>query len=256
MDNKTILTSEQLEEFLNELQQVEELPEEIANDIKNNDAWGYGEDTEETTVGSYSPAVRIMERHDARKSAVKRNIDRKNERNARIKQITEAALNDEVIDLNVPLSVYHKRLIITLRTAEYRNRIKGYIKHVNTMASDELKRLTPSPLLKAWKLYKNCVIPAPDFKWTTLDNSYTYIITPDAPFFFKPEDCQSTILESAPDQAQRIDFNIKKFYSYNETVTKLEVSLAQKVAPIKNFFELLKKYPFWYEELVNELKKQ
>lgn len=253
---ETKLTDEQLQEFLDELQEVENLSPEEQEDIKNNDAWGWGQNTDKVTVENYTPALMAVKRSQSRADAKKRNTDKAAKRKELIKQITEEAINDEFIDLNAPLDVWHKKLIIKQRTAKYKVTINNNASLIKNSVEHALWPLYPSKMRSVWKHNKDSMVPAPSFTWKTFNNKYEYKITPDLPFYFKPEDCQGLIIESNPGDANRIDAAIERFFYNNDAVVKLEVSIAQQLVHMMTFFDLLKKKPEWYRDFVEELKKQ
>ena len=252
---RTKLTDQELDALLQEIQDTNEMPQDIAEDISSDNAWGWGE--EEVSAGEYGPHIREMLRGKAAKAAQARAAEKRAEKKALEKQIVDKAINDEFIDLHAPLDVTYKKIIVKQRTDEYFNKAKYNADRICIAISGGLKRIMPGKLISCWNNYRNSIVPAPDFTWTTLDNSFSYRVTNiDAPFYFKPEDCQGVLIETNEAEAARIDKCIKDFYRWNNTGVKLEISIAQQIAPYKTFFELLKKKPTWFNDLVIYLKEQ
>lgn len=197
--------------------------------------------------------------NEAQKRSVESRKIRSVERKQREKEIVQKAINSTFIDLNAPLSVAHKKLLIKLLTDDYTQNMMKHESYINKRITEMLKLIIPSNLLNAYKQFKESIIPADGFVYTAskeYGGGLQFKVTLDLPFYFHPSDIQSILMEHWPERLISVDKAVAFFYKHKETRTKREVSIAQQLTRISTFFQLVKKNPFWYDILVQELKKQ
>lgn len=196
---------------------------------------------------------------EARKRSIESRKSRSAERKQREKEIVQEAINSTFIDLNAPLSIAHKKLLITLLTNDYTQNMMKHEAYINKRITEMLKLIIPSSLLNSYKQFKESVIPADGFVYTAskeYGSGLQFKVTLDLPFYFHPSDIQSILIENWPERLMSVDKAVAFFHKHKETRTKREVSIAQQLTRISTFFQLVKKNPFWYDTLVQELKRQ
>lgn len=197
--------------------------------------------------------------NEAQKRSVESRKAKSVERKQREKEIVQEAINSTFIDLNAPLSVAHKKLLIKLLTDGYTQNMMRHESYINKRITEMLKLIIPSNLLNTYRQFKESVIPADGFVYTAskeYGGGLQFKVTLDLPFYFHPSDIQSILMEHWPKRLISVDKAVAFFHKHKETRTKREVLIAQQLTRISTFFQLVKKNPFWYDTLVQELKKQ
>lgn len=181
------------------------------------------------------------------------------ERKQREKEIIQEAINSCFIDLNAPLSVVHKKLLIQLLTDDYTKFMIKHETYINRRITEMLKLVIPRDLLNAYALYKESIIPADGFTYIASEEygqGLQFKVHLDLPFYFHPDDIQGILKEHWPERLMSVDKAIVSFYKQKEVRTKREVSIAKQLTKVSTFFQLVKKNPFWYDTLAQELKRQ
>nr|DAW00982.1 MAG TPA: hypothetical protein [Caudoviricetes sp.] len=218
----------------------------ILQDINSQDA------ADELKIGG----ITLVEAH---KRSVESRKARSIERKQREKEIIQEAINSTFIDLNAPMSVAHKKLLIKLLTDTYTQSMVKNETYINKRISEMLKLIIPSDLLNAYRLHKGSVVPADGFMYMAskeYGQGLQFKVSLDLPFYFHPNDIQPILAENWPERLINIDKAIVSFYKNKKTRTKREVAVAQQLTRISTFFQLVKKNPFWYDILVQELRRQ
>lgn len=196
---------------------------------------------------------------EARKRSAESRKNKSFERKQREKEIIQEAIDSAFIDLNAPLSITHKKLLIKLMTDTYTQNMIKHEAYINKRITEMLKLIIPSNLLNAYNAYKESVIPAIGFTYVAskeYGQGLQFKVTLDLPYYFHPNDIQKILQEHWPERLISIDKAIAFFYKHKDTRTKREVSMAQQLTRISTFFQLVKKNPLWYDTLVQELKRQ
>lgn len=196
---------------------------------------------------------------EAHKRSVESRKEKSVERKQREKEIIQEAIDSTFIDLNAPLNVAHKKLLIKLLTDVYTDNMVKNESYINKRITEMLKLIIPSDLLNAFNKYKESFIPSVGFTYVASEdygNGYKFKVTLDLPFYFHPCDIQNILAEHWPERLISIDKAVVAFYKHKDTRTKREVTIAQQLTRISTFFQLVKKNPFWYDTLVQELKSQ
>lgn len=282
-------TNEELKAFLAELEQdnpgstglskediarlQQEEAEELENalpgqDITSDHAWGWARKEnmpriKEVHVKQYEPALKAIARSSSLKDGQKAKKTREElslECKRRKQEIINEAINSTFIDLNAPLTVEHKKLLVSLLTKSYTYSMKKTDAFINTCVETALKRVIPHTLLNAYIEFPDTVVPFPGFTYQASEEygkGLTFKVTPNIPMYFKPEDCTNIVKELLPsDRIATLDKAVAFFHKYKEARTKREISTAEALTKISTFFQLAKKNANWYDTLVQELKKQ
>ena len=238
----------ELSSILAEINQQEatELPEEYANG-----SWEYVQEN-----GILVPSTKKVA-DEARKRALetkqKNAIDRKRKK----QEIINEAINSTFIDLNSPLTVYHKKMLISILTKQYTDCMKKHEFYINNSIEKLLKMLIPNDLLDSWNKYKDVMIPSPGFMYTAskeYGNGLTFKVTLNLPMYFQQNAYMNILKEHFSYRLPSIDKAVAFFYKHKDIKTKQEIKYAQSLTKINTFFQLVKYNAFWYEKLVNNLK--
>ncbi len=196
---------------------------------------------------------------EAHKRSITSRREKAAERKQREKEIIQEAINSTFIDLNAPLNVAHKKMLIRLLTDDYTKQMIKNESYINNRITTLLKLVIPHDLYNAYVKYKESVIPAVGFTYNAskeYGNGRMFKVTLDLPFYFHPNDIQRILMENWPERLISVDKAIVIFYRNKETRTTREVAIAKQLARVSTFFQLAKKNPFWYDKLVQELKAQ
>ena len=167
-----------------------------------------------------------------------------------------AALVDKTFDINETIPAEHKQIIVKVMTAQANELVVKMSDRINRKASDFIYPYIPNMLLRAWRYYPDSVIPAAPFLYQTTgdfakDNTtYTVRIQPNIPFYFGPDFCEAAI-KAYTDGRKLMDFerNIESYYKLLKQRTRLEVVLANKLAPLITYYDLLKLDPILFDAL-------
>ena len=233
-------------------------------DITSDNAWGWARKQENVvSVKQYEPALKSVARASAttdRQKAAdtkrKKSIDKKK----RKREIINAAITSSEIDLNAPLTVECKKLLITALTKQYTDRMVHHDKYINATIEMALRKGIPHDLLNIFSKFPDTVVPFPGFVYNAsaeYGQSLSFKVYPNVPFYFKPEDCNSVIRKLlSPDRLMSLDKAVVFFHKYKDTRSKQEIKIAEALTKVHTYFQLVKKDAFWYEILMNELKNQ
>lgn len=269
MTRKSDLSDSELNAFLAEIQQEEAAELEDAfpdEDLTSDDAWGWArKDNERKTVSvkQFEPALKSVARASAQAEQRKAN-QAKNEaaidKKRRKQEIINEAINSTFIDLNAPLTVIHKKLLISLLTKHYTEKMEHHDSYINATVEMVFKKVIPHDLLNTFAKFPDTVIPFPGFTYKASEEygqGLQFKVCPNIPLYFKPEDCNGIIRELLPaNRLASLDKAVAFFHKYKDTRSKQEIKIAEALTKIQTFFQLVKKDPFWYDTLVQELKKQ
>lgn len=259
----------ELNAFLAEIQreEAEELESALPNeDLTSDNAWGWArKDNERMTVNvrQFEPALKSVARASAqaeKRKATQAKNENAIEKKRRKQEIVSEAINSTFIDLNASLTVEHKKLLISLLTKHYTERMEHHDKYINASIETVFKKVIPHDLLNAYAKFPDTVIPFPGFTYVAskeYGQGLQFKVKPNIPLYFKPEDCNGIIRELLPvDRLASLDKAVAFFHKYKNTRSKQEIKIAEALTKISTFFQLVKKDAFWYDTLVQELKKQ
>ena len=272
------LTEAELNNFLGEIQDQEKLKEIAAQeaaeleelypgeDLTTDNAWSWANKSDTPGKEHYrgfsaphlhsvSKAIHIEQASHARAMTKNKNIEIREKK----KQIIEEALCSETIDLDAPLTVYHKKLIIESLVKNTTERLRYWEKFVNKTIEIALKASIPTDLMSSWKAYPEKVVPFDKFTYTAskeYGQGLTFVATPHLPDYFKPEACQNIVYNNlTADRLMRLDKAIVSFHKFKEKRMQNEVKTATALVKITTFMQLLNKKPLWYEKLIELLEK-
>lgn len=205
------------------------------------------------------PMIGGRTRAENRELSIKANKEKAADIAERKKEIIQEAINSKFIDLNAPLEVKHKKLLIKLMTDSYSRIMEQTEKSINAKVQQMLKPKIPHELMKAYAMFKESVIPAGFFTYKASNEygqGHEFKVTLDLPFYFHPNDIQRVLEMFYPEQLPYMDKAIVRFYNFKEARTQREVKLADQLTRINTFYQLANKKPLWYDTLVQELKRQ
>lgn len=232
--------------------------------ITSNDAWGWARNNnerKEVTAKQFEPALRSVALASARASKRISDIAKKEalaDKKRRKQEILIEAINSTFIDLNTPLTVEHKKLLIVLLTKHYAEKMEHHRGYINAAIEMAFKKAIPNDLINAYNKFPDAVAPFPGFTYQAskeYGQGLQFKVSLKLPLYFKPEDCTSILKEMLPiDRLASIDKAVAFFHKYKEARIKREVKIAEILTKITTFFQLVKKDPFWYDVLVQELK--
>lgn len=261
----TGLTKEQIAKLQQE--EAEELESALPNEgITSDKAWGWArKDNERKTISvkQFEPALRSVARASAKADRKKANATKNEfsiERKRRKQEIVNEAITSTFIDLNAPLTVEHKKLLITLLTKHYTERMEHHDKYINYTIETALKKGIPHDLLNTFAKFPDAVTPFPGFTYIASQEygqGLQFKVNPKIPLYFQPNDCNNIIRKLLPaSYIASLDKAVAFFHKYKNLRSEREIKIAEALTKISTFFQLVKKDAFWYEALVNELKKE
>lgn len=257
------LTQEQIAEI--QAKEAQDLEEMLPNENVNSDrAWGWARKEQiEPGKGLYEPALNSVASESAKKDNAKSNNANKEraiDRKRRKQEIINEAINSTTVDLNTPLSVEHKKLLISLLTKNYVDRMEHHDKYITSKIERCLKRSIPNSLLDTFKRFPDTVVPFPGFTYCASEEygkGHQFKVRLNLPLYFKPEDCDRIVKELlSENELAVLDKAVAFFYYFKEVKAEREMKIAKTLLSVTSFFQLVKKNPFWYETLITEIEKQ
>lgn len=244
-------------------QEADELESSLPDEnLTSDNAWGWAR-TKTINVRQFEPALKSIALASARADRQKANqvkneasIDRKR----RKQEILNEAIHSSFIDLNAPLSVEHKKLLISLLTKHYTEKMEHHDSYINTVIESTLKNAIPYDLINAFAKFPDAVMPFPGFTYKAGEEygqGLHFKACPKIPMYFQPDDCTDIIKKLLhPKRLASLDKAVAFFHKYKTLRSKQEIKIAETLTKISSFFQLVKKDPFWYDTLVQELKRQ
>ena len=193
-----------------------------------------------------------------KKSAATRSKNTYN-RNVKRREIIKEALNSDYVDLNSPISVENKKLLIEKLVKKNSAIMKGEETYINNLFTRHMGYLIPKDLLNAWKNYKDCMVPAPSFTYTASEEygqGLSFKVNVNLPMYFSSEACTTFIDEHYPDLRPKIDRAVTVFYKHKDERNKLEIRCAQMLTKVATYYQLLKLNPIWYDTLIKAMKEK
>lgn len=277
-DNSNILSDADLQAFLNELnlstpeltpedlkklqqEEAEELEKLVpGNNLASDDAWGWSK--QEGSIKTYSPDIKDVAHKTTQPGRDKSIVIRKEkaiEKKRLKQQIINEALNSNFIDLNAPLSVDLKKRLISLLTKDYTSRMETHERFINSTIEKALKVLIPHDLLNAFNNYPDTIAPFPGFTYQAskeYGQGLTFKVFPKIPLYFQPNDCNEILKKTLFNyKIATLDKTVALFYKYKEARSKQEIKIADSLVRVHTFFQLVKREPFWYDLLIQDIKE-
>lgn len=287
MTQKSNLTEQEISAFLAELEQdypgITSLQDDQLNNLQllrqeaedlecslpgegltTDTAWGWARkssERKEVSVKQFEPALMSVARASAmadKRKAAQAKADNLIDKKRRKQEIINEAINSTFIDLNAPLTVEHKRLLISLLTKHYTEKMEHHDSYINATIEMALKKAIPYDLLNIYAKFPDTVIPFPGFTYEAskeYGQSLQFRVSPNIPMYFRPDDCNDIIKKLLPaNRISSLDKAVAFFHKYKNVRSKQEIKIAEALTRISTFFQLVKKDPFWYDTLVQELK--
>lgn len=264
--------SESLEESIRKIQyeemlQNDMLPEEMMSDK----AWSNTVRAERNEDGSFKrdSAGRVIynlkqitytdkkaEWDHAKAMWDKARKARKLETKQRKLEIQKEALNSQFINIYSDLTVEHKKLLIELLTKEYSRLMEKSEKYINKRVEALLKPYIPFVLKRCKAMFPESMIKNPGFMYIAskeYGEGKMIWVTPDLPYYFSQGTEMQVLRENEAQYLFAIDKAVVQFHNSRETLAKRELQYAVRLKDVKTFYSLVKKNPFWYDLLVQEL---
>lgn len=186
-------------------------------------------------------------------------FDRHAKRRALDRQIKEEALNQTYLNLNAPIEVENKQLLISLLVKGYTDKMVQYETAVNKTMEDCFKQIIPNTVMKTWTEYPDTCIPFPGFMYKCgkeYGQNKEFFIKMNLPMYFRPDVCQGIFHEMWPEKVPLLEKRIALFHYHRDLKTKTEVKYAKSLVSIISYYQLLERKTHWYGILIDELKKQ
>lgn len=255
------ITSEQIAQAQTcEAKELEEaFPDE---DITSDNAWGWArKQSNVVSVKQYEPALKSVARASAianRQKATEAKNKKTADKKKRKQEIINAAITSSIVDLGAPLTVENKKLLITILTKQYTDRMVHHDKYINATIEMALKKGIPHDLLNTFSKFPDAVVPFPGFTYIAsheYGQGLSFKVSPNVPLYFKPEDCNNIVRKLlSSDRLVSLDKAVVFFHKYKNARSKQELKIAETLTKVHTLFQLLRKDAFWYEALIQELK--
>ena len=231
------------------------------NKLTSDDAWGWARKQDTVSVKQFEPALKSIARASARVDSQKAKLAKElkaKERKKRKLEIVNEAINSTFVDLNAPLTISHKKLLITLLTKHYTEKMEHHSSYINSAFDAAFRKAIPHDLLNTYYKFKDTMLPFPGFTYIAskeYGQGLPFIVTLDLPLYFKPDDCNGIIRELLPaNRLASLDKAVAFFHKYKSVRSKQEIKIAEALMKISSFYQLVKKDAFWYDTLITELK--
>lgn len=253
-----------------EMLQNDLLPEEMMNDR----AWGYtrraqrDENNEIKRDESGKPLIEFKPVTYTEKRAEwdhtvsvwkKARENKRLEIKRRKLEIQKEALNSEFINIYSKLEVEHKKLLIKLLTDEYSKVMVRSEAFINRRVEALLKNYIPVSLRRCFAQYREAFIVNPGFLYIAskeYGEGKSIWVTPKLPYYFTQGTELGILKENEAFYLFKIDKAVVQFHTAKDMLSKRELQYAVKLRDIRAFYQLANKMPFWYDTLVQELKRQ
>lgn len=186
-------------------------------------------------------------------------INRHAKRRALDRKIKEEALNQTYLNLNAPIEIENKQLLISLLVKGYNDKMVEYESLVNNTMNSCFKQIIPNQVIKMWEEYPDLCIPFPGFTYKCGEEygqNKEFYVKLDLPMYFRPDICQGIFQENWPEKVPTVEKRIALFHYHRDLKTKTEVKYAKTLVGITTYFQLLERKTHWYGVLIDELKKQ
>lgn len=249
------LSNDELSSYLQEINAEEAT--ELPQDLTGNKAWAPW-----TTLNNEGvPERGIKTRDELISQAEKARMSRSEQRAERKKQareIRQNALSERFIDLNSPLTIEHKKLIIQLEAAKYTEAMLKYEQLINKQFQNYIIYNTPKVIKACWDYYPKVIIPMEPFTYQASEDfgkGLTFRVNVEAPGFHSANEIIEKMTIKNPQKLIAIDKMIVKFNRLKDAQSKFEIHAANKLISMRTIYDLLSVNPFWYDNLIKKLKE-
>lgn len=248
------LSNDELSSYLQEINAEEAA--ELPQDLTGNKAW-----TPWTTLKDGVPEQGVKTKDELiERSKIGRKAynEQRAERKKQAREIRQKALSERFIDLNSPLTVEHKKLIIELEAAKYTEAMLKCEHNINTQFQNYILYITPKVVKACWDYYPKVIIPMEPFTYQASEdfgNGLTFRVNVEAPGFHSANEIIEKMAIKNPQKLISIDKMIVKFNRLKDAQSKFEIHAANKLIGMRTIYDLLSVNPFWYNDLINKLKE-
>ncbi len=249
------LSNDELSSYLQEInaEEVAELPQ----DLTGNKAWAPW-----TTLNSEGVLERGVKTRDefisqAKKARMSRSEQRA-ERKKQAREIRQKALSERFIDLNSPLTVEHKKLIIELEAVKYTEAMLKCEQIINAQFKKYVMCCLPRVVKACWDYYPGIIIPMEPFTYQASEDfgkGFTFRVNIEVPGLYSADELIKTMTARVPQRLIGVDKIIVKFNRLKDAQSKFEIHAANKLVGMRTIYDLLSVNPFWYNDLINKLKE-
>lgn len=249
------LSNDELSSYLQEINADEaaELPQDLIGDK----AWAPW-----TTLDSEGVPVRGIKTRDelidqAKKARMSRD-EKRAERKKQAREIRQNALSERFIDLNSPLTVEYKKLIIQQEAKKYTDAMLRYERVINAQFKKYVMCSLPKVIVACWDYYPGVIIPMEPFTYQASEDfgkGFTFRVNIEVPGLFSADELIKTMAVRVPRRLICIDKMIVKFKRLKDAQSKFEIYAANKLVGMRTIYDLLSVNPFWYNDLINKLKE-
>lgn len=244
------ISNKELSSYLQEINAEEAA--ELPQDLVGNKVWNPW-----TTLENGVPKQGIRTNQEFFERKKQSYNEKKAERQKKSREIRQKALSDRFIDLNAPLSVNNKKLLIQLEAAKYTEKMEEHEQRINHLFQVYAIQYSPKVVKACWDYYPKVIVPMEPFTYQASEDfgqGLQFRVNIVAPGFYSHSELLEKMNERTPATLISIDKLIVKFYKFKDAQSKLEVTMANKLLNMKSFYDLLQVNPFWYETLINKLK--
>ena len=267
--------SESLEESIRRIQEEEILqngllPEEMMDDkawgnsvrAERNEEGSFKRDAAGRVVYSMRPVTYTEKRAEWNHAKAVWDEARKNKL-LQIKQrkleIQKEAINSTFINIYSKLENEHKKLLIELLTQEYSKIMVRSEKYINKRIEALLKPYIPFALRNCKARYPESMIQNPGFMYVASEEygeGKMIWVKPNLPYYFTQGTEMQVLRENEAKFLYAIDKTVVQFHNSRDTLAKRELQYAMQLKDVKTFYQLVQKNPFWYDTLIQELRKR
>lgn len=174
-------------------------------------------------------------------------------------EIQREAINSTFISIYSELTNDHKKLLIELLTAEYKAIMDRSEKFINKRIQKLLGSYIPYTLKRCKALYPESMVKNPGFMYIAskeYGEGKMIWVTPDLPYYFTQGTELQILRENEAKYLFAVDKAVLQFNENKDTLSKRELQYAMKLKNLNTFYELVNKNPFWYDTLIQELKRR
>lgn len=249
------LSNDELSSYLQEINAEEAA--ELPQDLTGNKAWAPW-----TTLNSEGVPERGVKTRDelvnqAKKARMSRSEQRA-ERKKQAREIRQNALSERFIDLNSPLTVEYKKLIIQQEAKKYTEAMLKCEQIINAQFKKYVMCCLPKVVIACWNYYPSVIIPMEPFTYQASEDfgkGFTFRVNIEVPGLFSADELIKTMTARVPQRLIGIDKMIVKFNRLKDAQSKFEIYAANKLLSMRTIYDLLSVNPFWYNDLINKLKE-